>query len=162
MKRGRGRRRGQRWITEIPEKTWFAPEGANETEAINLTLEELEAIRLVDLLDLQQQEAAFYMGVSRKAFWNDLRSARKKVASALVYGLAIKIGGGDYTLRGENTETRPRANPIVRKESEGKPAKMPPPSKEDEITLLEHEMKSTEERLAHLKSRMENQKKKTG
>ncbi|HNT72510.1 MAG TPA: DUF134 domain-containing protein, partial [Methanothrix sp.] len=99
MRPCRGRRRGQRWITEIPETRRFEPEGGSKGEAVMVTLEELEAIRLVDLLELQQQEAALYVGVSRKAFWNDLRSGRKKVASALVYGLGIRIEGGSYLLR---------------------------------------------------------------
>ncbi|TFH49711.1 MAG: DUF134 domain-containing protein, partial [Methanothrix sp.] len=66
------------------------------------TLEELEAVRLVDLLDLDQEDAAFYMGISRKAFWNDLMNARKKIAAALVYGMGLRIEGGSYVLRGGN------------------------------------------------------------
>ena len=65
-----------------------------------MSLEELEAVRLVDLLELEQEEAAFYMGISRKAFWNDLTSARKKISMALIYGMGIRIEGGSYVLRG--------------------------------------------------------------
>jgi predicted DNA-binding protein (UPF0251 family) len=68
---------------------------------ILLTLEELEAIRLVDLQGMHQEEAALHMGVSRKTLWNDLKSARKKVAMALIRGYAIRIEGGNYVLRGE-------------------------------------------------------------
>lgn len=78
----------------------FMPEGCPRIEAISLTLEELEAVRLVDLLDLDQEEAAFYMGISRKAFWNDLMNARKKIATALIYGLGLRIEGGSFVLRG--------------------------------------------------------------
>ncbi len=78
------------------------PEGCPKIEAISITLEELEAVRLVDLLDLDQEDAAFYMGISRKAFWNDLMNARKKIAAALVYGMGIRIEGGSYVLRGGN------------------------------------------------------------
>ena len=46
-------------------------------EAVSITLEELETVRLVDLLELDQEAAAFYMGISRKALWNDLMNARK-------------------------------------------------------------------------------------
>ena len=102
-RRRRGRGRGRRWITEIPEVTQFRPSGVPR-EAVNtvfLTLEELEAIRLVDLEGMTQEEAAFHMGVSRKTLWNDLKSARKKVASALINGHAIRIEGGSYLLRGE-------------------------------------------------------------
>ena len=40
----------------------FLPEGCPRVEAVSITLEELEAVRLVDLLDLNQEEAAFFMG----------------------------------------------------------------------------------------------------
>jgi uncharacterized protein len=76
------------------------PEGCPRIEAVSITLEELETVRLVDLLDLDQEEAAFYMGISRKAFWNDLMNARKKIAAALVYGMGLRIEGGSYVLRG--------------------------------------------------------------
>jgi uncharacterized protein len=78
----------------------FMPEGCPRIEAVSITLEELETVRLVDLLDLDQEEAAFYMGISRKAFWNDLMNARKKIAAALVYGMGLRIEGGSYVLRG--------------------------------------------------------------
>ena len=97
----RGRRRGRRWISEVPAVRCFLPEGCPRTEALSLTLEELEAVRLVDLLDLDQEEAAFYMGISRKALWNDLMNARHKIAAALVYGMGLLIEGGSFVLRGE-------------------------------------------------------------
>jgi predicted DNA-binding protein (UPF0251 family) len=78
------------------------PEGCPKIEAVSITLEELETVRLVDLLDLDQEDAAFYMGISRKAFWNDLMNARKKIATALVYGMGLRIEGGSYVLRGGN------------------------------------------------------------
>ncbi|HUI39444.1 MAG TPA: DUF134 domain-containing protein [Methanothrix sp.] len=99
----RGRRRGRRWISEVPPVRCFVAEGPRdikEPEEICLTLEELETVRLVDLLDLDQEEAAFYMGISRKAFWNDLMNARKKIAAALVYGTGLRIEGGSFILRG--------------------------------------------------------------
>lgn len=99
----RGRCRGRRWITEVPEITYFRPFGvpSDEINTVTLTLEELEAIRLVDLEGLDQQSAASEMGVSRKTLWNDLKSARRKVAIALIKGYAIKIEGGSYLLRGK-------------------------------------------------------------
>ena len=100
--RGRGRRRGRRWISEIPEVSHFKPLGVPQSEdrTIYLTLEELEAIRLVDLEGMDQEEASLHMGISRRSLWNDLKSGRKKVASALVKGWAIRIEGGSYALRG--------------------------------------------------------------
>ncbi len=102
MPRGRrGRCRGPRWIEYLPEITDFRPYGIphQDVETIILTPEELEVIRLVDLEGLQQTEAALRMGVSRKALWNDLKQARRKVAQALVSGRAIRIEGGTYLLR---------------------------------------------------------------
>jgi predicted DNA-binding protein (UPF0251 family) len=96
-----GRRRGKRWVSEVPLARCFLPQGCQEQEAICLTVEELEAVRLVDLLDLEQEEAALYMGISRKALWNDLTSARRKIATALVYGTGLRIEGGSFILRGE-------------------------------------------------------------
>jgi predicted DNA-binding protein (UPF0251 family) len=98
--RGRGRCRGRRWIEQLPETTHFRPYGQQTpTNTVILTLEELEALRLVDLEDLTQEEAAARMGVSRKTLWTDLQRARKKVVNALVNGHTIRIQGGDYILR---------------------------------------------------------------
>ncbi len=96
----RGRCRGRRWIEQLPETTHFQPyEQQTPTNTVILTLEELEALRLVDLEDLTQEEAGAMMGVSRKTLWNDLQRARKKVVNALVNGYTIRIEGGDYILR---------------------------------------------------------------
>ncbi|ODV50438.1 hypothetical protein B0H22_10882 [Methanohalophilus euhalobius] len=69
----------------------------SEVEVVELAFEELEAIRLVDVDELTQEEAALEMGISRRAFWEELKNARKKVARALVEGQAIDIKGGNYT-----------------------------------------------------------------
>jgi hypothetical protein len=99
--RGRGRCRGRRWIEHIPETTNFRANGIPITpeNTTILTIEELEALRLVDLEDLKQEEAAAMMGVSRKTLWNDLQRARKKVTNALVQGKTIRIQGGNYIQR---------------------------------------------------------------
>jgi predicted DNA-binding protein (UPF0251 family) len=59
-----------------------------DLEVAELTVEELEALRLVDLEGLEQDQAAIKMGVSRRALWSELDSARRKVAGALVKGSA--------------------------------------------------------------------------
>jgi predicted DNA-binding protein (UPF0251 family) len=86
----------------MPQIASFHPAGLadHEQQTVILTLEELEAIRLVDLEGMYQEEAALEMGVSRKTLWNDLKAGRKKVAEALINGWAIKIEGGSYVLRG--------------------------------------------------------------
>ena len=67
----------------------------DSTVRILLTHDELEALRLVDLLDLKQEEAAAQSGISRRTLWKDLHEARKKVADALVNGKIIEIEGCD-------------------------------------------------------------------
>ncbi len=56
-----------------------------------MTLDELEALRLVDYEGLLQEEAAQRMGVSRGTVWRCLDSARRKVAAMLVEGREIVI-----------------------------------------------------------------------
>ncbi len=60
-------------------------------------IEELEAMRLKDIEDLNQEECAENMQVSRQTFQNIIDSARKKIAIALTEGKAIRISGGNYT-----------------------------------------------------------------
>jgi len=104
----RGRGRGPRWISSLPEATYFRPVGVEiaHQNTIFISIEELEAVRLVDVEDLLQEEAAMYMGVSRKTLWNDLNNARKKIATALIRGWAIRIEGGNYILRNDVEDTR--------------------------------------------------------
>ncbi|MBS7288457.1 MAG: DUF134 domain-containing protein [Candidatus Freyarchaeota archaeon] len=48
-------------------------------------------MRLVDQLDLVQEEAGHRMSVSRGTVWRLLQSGRKKVAQALVEGREIVL-----------------------------------------------------------------------
>lgn len=65
-----------------------------------LFLDEVEAIRLADLEDFDQEVAAQKMGISRVTFLRILHSAHKKVARGLIYGKAISLKGGDYIMPG--------------------------------------------------------------
>ncbi|MCD1295263.1 hypothetical protein CUJ83_09655 [Methanocella sp. CWC-04] len=93
----------KRRVSCLPKATYYKPREIPlcNLDIINLSIEELEAIRLCDLLQVDQNEAADKMGISRKTFWTDLQKARKKVADALVNGKAIKISGGDYVKSGD-------------------------------------------------------------
>jgi predicted DNA-binding protein (UPF0251 family) len=86
-------------IWRWPCTTYFRP-GLTSYDEIILTLDELEALRLKDLEELTQEEAAKRMNISQPTFNRLLSSARKKVSDALVKGKAIRIEGGDVTIRG--------------------------------------------------------------
>ena len=88
----------ERAVGGVPRATLFKPAGvpARELEHLQLTVDELEAIRLVDLDGLSHEQAAEAMGVSRQTVGRVLERGRAKVAEALVAGKAIFIGGGQY------------------------------------------------------------------
>jgi predicted DNA-binding protein (UPF0251 family) len=85
-----------RRISGQPRSFLFKPCGISfrELHQTCLTLDELEAIRLADLEELYQEEAALRMGVSRQTFGNIIRSAHGKIADALVNAKSLKIAGG--------------------------------------------------------------------
>lgn len=67
-----------------------------ELEENVLLMEELEAVRLKDLLGLEQGPAAKKMNISQPTFQRLVVSARKKIADAIVNGKAIRIEGGNF------------------------------------------------------------------
>jgi uncharacterized protein len=87
----------------MPDKTCFQPEGISSAclEAVILTLDEYEAIRLADLEGLYQDQAASLMNVSRQTFGRIVEAARRKVADVLVNGKALRIEGGPVSMNGE-------------------------------------------------------------
>jgi predicted DNA-binding protein (UPF0251 family) len=89
-----------RRVNFLPEITYFKPAGIplRALSEVNLSVEELEAIRLRDSEGLDQEESAQMMSISRPTFQRLLRSARKKLAEALLTGKAIKIDGGNFTM----------------------------------------------------------------
>ncbi len=76
-----------------PNITYFKPQGVpmRELEIIELTTEEVEALRLRNINDLEQEEAAKKMNTSQSTFQRILSSAYKKITKALIGGKAIKI-----------------------------------------------------------------------
>ncbi len=67
-----------------------------ELSEMVLTVEEYEALRLKDLMQMDQRDAASMMGISQATFHRLVSGARKKVADAIVMGKAIRIRGGSY------------------------------------------------------------------
>lgn len=87
-----------RWVAFNPDVCYFKPRGVPlvNLEEVHLTLDECEALRLADLLNLSQAEGGRQMGVSRATFGRILQQARRRVSEALVEGKAIRIAGGCY------------------------------------------------------------------
>ena len=94
------RPRNCRRVGLMPESNYFKPRGIplSMLEEVNLTVDELEAVRLADLDGLYQEQAAEKMNVSRQTFGRIIESAHKKVAEALVKGKALKIEGGEFEM----------------------------------------------------------------
>ena len=88
----------ERTVGGVPRATLFKPAGVpgRELEQLRLAVDELEAIRLVDLEGLSHEQAAAAMGVSRQTVGRILERGRAIVADALIAGKAILIGGGQY------------------------------------------------------------------
>ena len=84
----------------LPEVTYFKPQGVplSHLEEMTLEVDELEAIRLCDLENLEQVEAAEKMGISQSTFQRILKRARKKIAQGLVLGRAIAVKGGEVEM----------------------------------------------------------------
>ena len=76
-----------------PNHRLFKPQGIPTThlDKIDLDLDELDALRLADVLDLSQLDAASKMDVSQPTYNRILKSARGKVTRAIVEGHALRI-----------------------------------------------------------------------
>jgi len=76
-----------------PNVTYFKPQGVpmRFLEIVELTTEEVEALRLRNEKDLEQIECAKLMKTSQSTFQRILSSAYKKITEALIKGKAIKI-----------------------------------------------------------------------
>ncbi len=86
----------RRRVCYNPEATYFKPRSVplSELDEVNITLDELETLRLTNLEGLRQEEAATRMEIHQSTFQRTLTRAREKVTDALVNGKAIKLGGG--------------------------------------------------------------------
>ncbi|HMM22447.1 MAG TPA: DUF134 domain-containing protein [Selenomonadales bacterium] len=94
----------ERRIQQLPPVTSYKPVGVpmREIDAIVLTFEEMEAIRLVDAEQLDMGEAAESMAVSRPTLHRIVNKARQKIATAMWQGKAVIIEGGTFRLEHKN------------------------------------------------------------
>ncbi len=83
----------RRGIDGQPRATCFKPNGVpiRQLARVELAPDELEALRLVDQLGLQQQQAALQMQVSRQTLANLVKAARFKVVDCLLHQKALYI-----------------------------------------------------------------------
>ncbi|MBR9701761.1 DUF134 domain-containing protein [Candidatus Pacearchaeota archaeon] len=83
----------RRRVRGRPNSSYFKPAGIRmiELEESSLTMPEFEAIRLVDLKEISQEEAGKQMQISQSTLSRILKSGRKKIADAIVNGKAIRI-----------------------------------------------------------------------
>lgn len=89
-----------RRVAYLPQVTFYKPRGVplSVLQLVNLTVDELEAVRLADLEGMHQEQAAEKMNISRQTFGRIVESAHKKIADALVNGKALSIEGGPIEL----------------------------------------------------------------
>jgi len=89
-----------RRISFQPESTYFKPAGIplNSLAESILSFPELEAARLIDFEGKSQIETAKKMKVSQPTLSRLLKSARKKLADAIINSKAIKIQGGVFKM----------------------------------------------------------------
>lgn len=87
-----------RRVCQLPAHCRFSPEQPGKNEAVELTVEEYETVRLMDYLGFNQESAAAQMGVARTTVQRIYAQARRKLSVFLVEGRPLTIGGGSYTL----------------------------------------------------------------
>jgi predicted DNA-binding protein (UPF0251 family) len=99
------RPRKYRRVCGFPKNSGFCPiESYDEKEPIVLTLDEYEAIRLIDKEGFSQEQCSEHMQIARTTVQRIYESARKKIADVLVDALPLKIEGGDYRICGVTDE----------------------------------------------------------
>lgn len=81
-----------------PQYDRFIPDGLCESGTVLLTVDEYEAIRLIDLEKKTHEECANQMGISRTTVTEIYEKARYKIADFLVNGKQLNISGGNYRL----------------------------------------------------------------
>ena len=97
--RPRGRPGKYRIVKVDPKISQFSPRGRpGRPDEVELKMDEFEALRLADCLDLGQKEAAKSMHVSQQTFSRILRKAHKLIAKGITTGSAIRIQGGQYVI----------------------------------------------------------------
>lgn len=90
----------ERNICRMPKACRFGPlpEPERSHPVIRMTVDEYEAIRLIDLEGCTQEECAQRMQIARSTVQMIYNEARRKMADCLVNGRPLIIDGGSYRL----------------------------------------------------------------
>jgi len=82
-----------RKVSFDPKVTYFKPRAVPlaKLEEVDLSVDELEALRLYNLKGKSQGEVAERMRISQSTVGRNLKQAHKKITKALVDGKAIRI-----------------------------------------------------------------------
>lgn len=87
-----------RRICSLPRIGRFGPLEEGAKGEVGMTVDEYEAVRLIDLLGCTQEECASQLQVARTTVQMIYDSARRKMADMLVNGKVLTIAGGQYQL----------------------------------------------------------------
>ena len=93
--------RPQKWrrVCAAPRCTRFSPSHEQEeSRVVEMTVDEYETIRLIDLEGFTQEQCADRMEVARSTAQAIYQSARKKLADCIVNSRTLVIGGGEYRI----------------------------------------------------------------
>jgi len=92
-----GRCKNNRYIMAYPPVSGFSPcgQGRDGRQEVSLSLDEYEALRLLDYAGHRQSEAAGIMRISRPTLTRIYSEARRKIATALVEGRPVNLSSGN-------------------------------------------------------------------
>ena len=93
------RKQRVRQIYTFPDYWSFSPDDAETiSSSVVMSLDEYEAIRLIDKEGITQEQCALQMGVARTTVTTIYENARKKIAQTIIDGKQLLISGGQYQL----------------------------------------------------------------
>lgn len=89
-----------RKVCSLPDNKKYGPIDltVDEENYINMTIDEYETIRLIDLEDFTQEECAKQMNIARTTVQGIYKVARRKMAESLVDGKLLIIDGGEIRI----------------------------------------------------------------
>lgn len=96
----------KRMICYHPGEKFFGPKGDRNAKTVEMTLDEYETLRLIDVENYTQEECARSMDVARSTVQSIYASARFKLSNALVNNMNIAVKGGDYKIAGSKTNSQ--------------------------------------------------------